>query len=96
MERNMVLVIDIDSKRRPQIHITRANRVGDSLSADEDEKPDPVRDMAFLCEALCTVIHAAEGAKIKDSASSLRDCINHLEQGFADPTYFATISIDGE
>lgn len=51
-----------------------------------------ITDMALLCETICTLIHSADQAGIKDSASSLRDCIKHLEDGFADSSYKATIT----
>lgn len=44
-------------------------------------------DMSTLCEGLCTLIHVADQNNIKPSAQSLRDCIRHLEKGFADATY---------
>ncbi len=51
-----------------------------------------IKDMAHLCEAVCALIHSADQADIKDSASSLRDCIKHLEDGFADSSYKTTIN----
>lgn len=51
-----------------------------------------IADMAHLCEGICTLIHSADQAGIKNSAASLRDCIKHLEDGFADSSYNTTIT----
>ena len=85
--RNKVLVVDIDLDRKEQIHIAHAKRAGDNVNTT-DEGYCIISDMATLCEALCTLIHAAEDQGIKKSPASLRDCIKHLENGFADASYF--------
>ena len=85
--RNKVLVVDIDLNRKDQIHISHANRSGDNVTPT-DKGYNIISDMATLCEALCTLIHAAEDEGIKKSPASLRDCIKHLEDGFADASYF--------
>ena len=56
------------------------------------KKEEVIVDMAHLCEGVCTLIHSADQAGIKDSASLLRDCIKHLENGFSDPSYNTTIT----
>ena len=94
MARNDVLVVDIDSTRDITVVISHAERSGDKLNP-VDSEADVISDMVLLCEALVTLIHVAENEKVKDSPQSLRDCINHIEQGFADASYFA-YQIPGE
>jgi len=48
---------------------------------------NPIKDMACLCEALCTLIHAAHKNGIRKDHESLKLCIGHLESGFADENY---------
>jgi hypothetical protein len=57
------------------------------MVSDKEEDPNPLLDMGILCEALCTLIRICHKAKIKNEADALRDCINHLRQGFVDETY---------
>lgn len=90
--RNKVLIIDIDTSRKDEmIIVAHGTREGNDISKVDDGF-DVVSDMASLCEALCTLIHSAEHEGIKSSPESLRDCINHLEQGVMDASYFAHIS----
>jgi len=89
--RNKVLLIDIDGGRKSAIKIIHVERSGKNINPT-DGNFDVVDDMATLCEAICTLIHAAESSGVKDSASSLRSCIKHLEDGFVDETYFAKIT----
>ena len=87
---NKVLVIDIDQNREPQILIAHANRNGDNIE-NTDDHYNILSDMDMLCEALCTMIHAAKNEGIQDSATSLRQCIKHLELGFSDASYTASL-----
>lgn len=57
------------------------------ISKPNSSTTDSIDDMATLCEALCTLIHAADKRGQKNSAASLRSCIHHLEHGFADASY---------
>lgn len=50
-----------------------------------------IDDMATLCEGICTLIHLADQNGIIPSDMSLKSCINHLEQGFADADFKAKI-----
>jgi len=79
------LTIMIDTGQEPaKIEIESTSHAG--------TKEGVITDMALLCEAVCVLIHSADQADIKDSASSLRDCIKHLEDGFADSSYNTTIT----
>lgn len=93
MGRNNVLIVDIDSERdsKSQIIIEHAERSGDHLRKT-DKEYCVINDMATLCEALCTLIHAADNEGIKETPASLRDCIKHLESGVSDSSYFAKIT----
>jgi len=51
------------------------------------QKPNPVLDMATLCEGIVLLIRAANKDGIKKEADSLRDCLNHLKKGFVDESY---------
>jgi hypothetical protein len=75
------LCVDLDTNRKETVLIGVPDR--------DDDVPGPAEAMACLCEGLCTLIHAADQGGIKDSAASLRDCIRHLENGFADAEYKA-------
>lgn len=92
MNRNKVLVIDIDDSQtdgNSHIKISHAFRTGDKVKPVSEDY-DTIGDMITLCEAICTLIHCAEKDNIKKSSDSLRDCINHLESGTFDASYFAS------
>lgn len=78
-----IIYVDIDSDRKEPGPII--------IGKDNIQRPERadmvIVDMACLCEALCTLIHLAEDQGIKPSAASLRDCIKHLQDGFADASY---------
>lgn len=76
------LVVDIDYSRKDCVHIGPMKNFN-----NETIKPDPILDMACLCEAVCTMIHLCHNEGIKDESLSLRDCINHLKKGFVDETF---------
>lgn len=77
------LLIDLDTERKGGSVLV--------LYPDTGEKLDPVLDMATLCEAVCTIIHAAHDAGIKKDFESVRDCIEHIKKGFIDESYIAYI-----
>ena len=91
--RNKVIIVDIDSSRNPnQILILEAEREEGKNQVKASEKPeDVIHQMAVLCEGLCCLIHAAEDLGIKKSSDSLKDCINHLKEGFMDSSYFTIL-----
>lgn len=84
MKVQMMLDIDTDRKESPvQIH-----KPPNRLPMSEAETNNMIlEDMGALCEAVCTLIHVAEERGAKKSADSLRDCIDHLQKGFADASY---------
>lgn len=94
MSRNKVLVVDIDPERKPAVVISHGVRTGNEVNP-VDSHFDVVSDMATLCEAICTLIHVAENEGIKRSPDSLKDCIEHLEKGFADATYYGALDKQG-
>lgn len=77
-----ILLVDIDSERDETVIISHP----DNLTIQGTDNPI-VDDMACLCEAIVTLIHVAEQQGAKSSPSSLRDCIKHLQDGFADASY---------
>jgi len=71
------IAVDIDTERKEEIIV----------STPPDQDSNPIDDMAALCEGICTLIHIAHSQGIKKDYISLKDCINHLEKGFADASY---------
>lgn len=45
------------------------------------------QDVSTVCEGLCTLIHVGEQAQFAPSSDTLRNCIDHLQKGFADASY---------
>lgn len=89
------MIVDIDFGRKPQVMVTSAlKRDGDD---GEEFIPAPrgniIKDMATLCEGLCTLIHSANKSGVQKDYESLASCIKHLESGFSDPNY-KTMIID--
>jgi hypothetical protein len=81
-----IIIVDIDTERSPIVQIGKPD--ASQLPTNSEEASEVIqKDMACLCEALSTLIHAAEQSGYKSSSESLKDCITHLERGFADPTY---------
>jgi len=94
---NIALIIDIDTERESEsiITIQQVKRIGDKVKPT-DPNADIITEMAALCEAVCTLIHVADQNNIKESSKSLRDCINHLQNGFADAGYIGIIKYPHE
>jgi superoxide dismutase len=80
MQRRLLVEFNTEAENKIQI--------GPVIIFENQEiKPEPLLDMAILCEAVCTMIHLCHNEKIKDQVASLTDCINHLKKGFIDETY---------
>jgi hypothetical protein len=78
--------IDLDTERIPHIMISKPSDI--PVPDNDDELARWIQvDMATLCEGVCTLIHLADQRGFKKSANSLRDCIKHLENGFADADF---------
>jgi len=88
-----ILIVDIDSDRKDAVRIGKPPEFKIPDNTEEQAKA-VINDMATLCEGICTLIHLAEQNGIKQGADSLRDCIKHLESGFADASYESYISGD--
>lgn len=78
-----ILIVDVDSDRKESPIIIKH---GNTIQVT-DEEWQAMEDMGTLCEAICTLIHYADNKGYKSGADSLRDCINHLQQGFVDASY---------
>lgn len=76
------LIVDVDSERKKSIIIGPIKE-----HPNQEMKPDPILDMAVLCEAVVTMIHLCHQENIKKDADSLRDCIKHLKDGFVEAGY---------
>lgn len=85
------IVIDLDSERKQTIKMGPIQ-----IYENEEIKPDPILDMAVLCEGICTLIHLCHREKIKKDSDSLRDCIKHLKDGFSEAGYKAFMSEDAK
>lgn len=86
-----IVEVDIDSSREVTVQIKKPE-VFDSNKSNEEMSEIIVLDMATLCEGICTLIHVADQQGLKPSAASLRDCIKHLQDGFADANYIGKFS----
>lgn len=80
------IIVDVDSSRENRVSIGKPKEFEVPKTQEEWAK-SIVDDMATLCEGLCTLIHVAEQNGLKASPDSLRDCIKHLQDGFADSSY---------
>lgn len=58
--------------------------IGESATENFNAAEHVEADMDILCDALGTLILAAESSGIKPSVQSLRDCIGRLEELFVD------------
>lgn len=89
---NAAIIIDINTIRGKdhQVIIQQVKRTtnGEIIS---DEEVDIIKQMAMLCEGICMLIHCADQEKIKPSYESVKDCIKHITDGFADASYIASI-----
>ena len=54
---------------------------------NEELRPDPLLDMSILCEAVSAMIKVCDNGGIKKESDSLRYCIKHLTDAFADPSF---------
>lgn len=87
-----IIVVDIDSTRKEVVRIGKPHEFYQKGLTEEELGKQIINDMASLCEGICTLIHVAEGTGIKSSADSLRDCMKHLQDGFADASYIGYIA----
>ena len=82
-----IIVVDIDTDRKDAtVMMGKPPEFKKDLTKEEFAQ-EIINDMATLCEGVCTLIHLAEKEGIKTSSDSLRDCINHLQDGFADASF---------
>ena len=81
-----VLMVDFDTDR------TETVRIGPVQEDKEKIFPDPLLDMKVLCEAVCTMIHVCSQADIQKDSISIRDCIDHIQKGFAEAGYKGIIT----
>ena len=87
---NNAVVVDVNTSRKPQVIIAALKRTkGDQLVPTDDS--NPLDDLSTLLEGVCTMIHALEQEGIRDSATSLKKCIEYITNGFADASYKAYI-----
>ena len=85
---NIAVIVDIDTDRKSghQIKIQQVSRtINDELVPTDDS--NTIELMAALCEGICTLIHCADHEGVKPSYQSVRDCIKHITDGFADASY---------
>jgi hypothetical protein len=77
-----VLMIDCDTDR------TETIRIG-PVQEKNTEKilPNPLLDMSVLCEAVCTMIHVCHQADLQKDSVSVKECIEHIQKGFAEAGY---------
>ena len=90
---NSAIVVDINTDREKdhQVIIQQVIRKNGDEIIPIDEY-DIIHQMAMLCEGLCMLIHCADQEGIKPSYKSVKDCIKHITDGFADASYVASIT----
>jgi hypothetical protein len=82
-----IVGVDIDTSRKDSpVQISKPETFNENMT-EQEWRQSIVDDMATLCEGICTLIHVAEQQGLKSSPDSLRDCIKHLQDGFADSSY---------
>jgi hypothetical protein len=77
-----VLKIDYDTDREDTVRIGPIQ-----LKNEKEISPDPVLDMTVLCEAVCTMIHVCHQADIQKDSVSIKQCLAHIQEGFAEAGY---------
>lgn len=83
-----IVGVDIDTSRKDSpVQIQKPEGFNHEEMTEQEWRESIIEDMATLCEGLCTLIHVAEQQGLKSSPDSLRDCIKHLQDGFADSSY---------
>lgn len=85
--KNKVLV-DIDTDRK-EMSIILSKVLGPPKTLAEAQAYWK-EDVVCLCEALCTLIHVGDRQNWQPGAQTLRECIKHLTDGFADASYQIT------
>jgi hypothetical protein len=77
------LIVDIDSDRKTKVIIGKPEGFvePETIDAYADMM---IKDVASLCEGLCTLIHVLDQSNVQPSYVTLENCIKHLEAGFAD------------
>lgn len=80
------IVVDLDTEREGYIILGKPP--GKGLEGWNGEPM--IGDFATLLEAVCVVMRTMDENKIQDSATSLRNAINHLEKGSFDASLKAT------
>jgi len=77
-----ILKIDYDDDREETVLIGPMQ-----IKGEKEIRPDPVMDMVVLCEAVCTMIHVCHQANIQKDSISVKQCIDHIQRGFAEAGY---------
>src|SRR5689334_519127 len=79
-----IIIVDVDTDRSPVVQLGKTS--AESLPQNKEEAASLVdMDMACLCEALSTLIQAADYSGFKSREESLKTCITHLERSLAKP-----------
>ena len=93
---NIAVIVDIDSDREGgQVIVQQVDRTSKG-KLTPTSTAGTIEQMAALCEGICTLIHCADQADEKSSAESLRSCIKHITEGFADASYKGIIEKQGD
>lgn len=86
------VIVDLDTERENPILIGKSENYEMPYEI-EDYKTAILLDISTLCEGICTLMHLAESLGIQKSPVTLRECIKHLEHGFADPDYVSAVML---
>ena len=83
-------MVDCDTERKETI------RIGPIQEGTEKIYPNPLLDMHVLCEAVCTMIHVCNQENIQKDSDSIRECLEHIKQGFAEAGYKGFLTEKGK
>ncbi|NOX64637.1 MAG: hypothetical protein GXO85_02280 [Chlorobi bacterium] len=85
---NVAIIVDINTDRNKDeiVIVQQVNRTLDDEIIPTDEL-NQIELMFALCEATCLLIHSANKEGLKKDFESVKDCINHIQNGFSDASY---------
>lgn len=72
-----ILIIDVNTERKPVIQIGKPESVVKPTTADE-AKTMIINDISSACEGLCMLIHLADQNKYGNKEELVRTSVNYL------------------
>ena len=87
---NTAIIVDINTEREKNSKV-----IDQEVNRTEKDELIPTEDlnqiglMSALCESVSMLIHSANENGLKEDYKSVKDCVNHIQSGFADASYIA-------